>query len=406
MNSPIHSNHEHLQKNLQSGSSKKNIALLGATGSIGTQTLDLIRSAPDSYSLKSLAAAGNNLEALLKIVEEFKPKVISVETAERAIEVTKLISYKCEVLHGTDGLNTIASDNETDTVVVAVVGAVGIEPTLTALQKAKRVIIANKETLVAAGDLIREALLKYGGILIPADSEHVALHQCLEGQKHNTVKKVYLTASGGPFYNSTVDFKTVTIEQALKHPTWRMGAKITIDSATMMNKGFEVIEAERLFGLSYDQIEVLIHPQSLVHSLAEFIDGNILAQLGPNDMRVALQYAIDYPERNTNLCGKFLNLKEAGKLEFFEPDLERFKCLKLAYEVGRLGKTYPAVLGAADEIAVKLFLNKQIKFSDIPVLIEKVLQEHKASEANSLNAVKEADQWARNKMNDLCLAVE
>jgi 1-deoxy-D-xylulose-5-phosphate reductoisomerase len=373
----------------------KRIALLGCTGSIGGQTLDLIRSAPESYSLIAVAAAGSDLEQLAEIVHEFRPALVAVKSPEAALSLQKSLLTKCTVLHGTEGLKAVAASADASDVVMAVVGAVGLEPTLTALKLGKKVIVANKETLVSAGHLIREALNQFRGSLIPADSEHVALHQCLDAKNPKTVRQAYLTASGGPFYNLDLNFAEVTVQQALKHPTWTMGAKITIDSATLMNKGLEVIEAERLFDLNYDQIKVLVHPESLVHSMVEFIDGNILAQLGPNDMRLALQYALDWPERKENLSGKFLDLAKAGTLQFFEPNFERFPCLQIAYEVGRLGKTYPAVLVAADEVAVDLFLKEQILFSDIPKLIRMTLDAHDPCELKELADVQEADRWAR-----------
>ncbi len=367
------------------------ICLLGATGSIGSQTLDLIRSAPQNYQLHSLAVAGSNLEKLISIIHEFKPKLVAVKNKEIADNLKLALKHKTEIL--TD-LNLLASDSEIDNIIVAVVGSIGLEPTFIALKNNKKAIIANKETLVAAGELIQP----YKSQIIPADSEHVALHQCLAGCQKSEVKTLYLTASGGPFYNSKLDFAQIKPTQALKHPTWNMGPKITIDSATLMNKGLEVIEATVLFGASYEQIEVLIHPQSLVHSLVEFIDGNILAQLGPNDMRLALQYALDWPERKPNLANKFLNLKQMSKLEFFEPDLKRFKCLQLAYQAGKMGKTYPAVLSAADEIAVELFLQERISFAQIPELIEKTLDKHQSQEVNSLEIIKQADKWAREQV--------
>lgn len=375
----------------------KNISLLGATGSIGQQTLDLIRSAPERYKLKALAAAGSNLQALSGLINEFKPELVAVKDQAKAAELANLLDFKLPILTGTDGLNAVASYSESDTAVVALVGAVGMEPTMAALKEAKNLVIANKETLVAAGELVRKYLNDYGGSLIPADSEHVALHQCLDGKPESQIKNVYITASGGPFREFNVNFDNVTPQQALKHPTWQMGPKITIDSATLMNKGLEVIEAERLFNLPYEKIQVLIHPQSLIHSLAEFIDGNILAQLGPNDMRLALQYALDWPHRKPNLSGKFLNFAEISKLEFSQPNFERFPCLKLAYQAGKLGQTYPAVLGAADEIAVELFLNEQIRFSAIPQMIEGVLNTHKPQAVSSLEVVCEADHWARDE---------
>jgi 1-deoxy-D-xylulose-5-phosphate reductoisomerase len=382
---------------------KRKISLLGATGSIGQQTLDLIRKAPSIYSLEACAAAGNNLEAFVQIIEEFQPKLVSIASASKADELYKALSSeiknKLQIIHGQASLKDIASFPQSDTVILGLVGALGLESALTALNHGKRTIFANKEPLVMAGNLIREALKNNEkAILIPADSEHVALHQCLQGQKPDKVNNLYLTASGGPFWNDkTLDFDSIKPSQALKHPTWQMGNKITIDSATLMNKGLEVIEAYSLFEIPYDKIQVLIHPQSLVHSMVEFIDGHVLAQLGANDMRLVLQYALDYPNREPNLINKFLNWKEINKLEFFEPDLERFKCLKLAYWAGKYAQTYTACLVAADEIAVELFLQEKIKFSQIADLIEEVLRKHSAQEPKTLEIIQEADQWARKQ---------
>ncbi|MDJ0624809.1 MAG: 1-deoxy-D-xylulose-5-phosphate reductoisomerase [Candidatus Caenarcaniphilales bacterium] len=379
----------------------KKIALLGATGSIGLQTLDLVRSAPHRYEIESLAAAGSDLNLLVNLIEEFKPKLVSVKNKEIADELNSALAFKTKIAFGSEGLIEVALSPDAKDVVIALVGALGIEPTLKALDQSKNLIVANKETLVAAGDLIRKSIQENGGSLIPADSEHVAIHQCLGSRNVDNVQKIYITASGGPFYFSKASFEEVSVEDALNHPTWKMGPKITIDSATLMNKGLEVIEAQRLFNFSYDQIDVLVHPQSLIHSLVEFKDGNILAQLGPNDMRLAIQYALDYPERNKNLSKQRLNLKEIKKLEFLEIDYDRFPCLNLAYEAGRLGKTYPAVLCAADEIAVELFLNKRIRFSHIPQIIERTLESHSPEEINNYDDVKRADLWARGKAKEI-----
>ncbi len=374
----------------------KKISLLGGTGSIGKQTLDLIRKAPNQYKL-SAVAFGSNVSEAVQIINEFNPQLVSFKEADSINYAREACIKSIQYVHGESGLCEVAKFAEADTVLVAVVGAVGLEPTLEALKHAKRVVVANKETLVAAGDLIKEYILKYGGSIIPADSEHVALHQCLEAKSSDQVRNLILTASGGPFRNSDLDFSKITPEQALNHPTWSMGAKITIDCATLMNKGLEVIEAERLFGIDYDRIQVLVHPQSLIHGLVEFVDGNILAQLGPNDMRLAIQYGLNYPTRSENLSKKFLNFKEIRKLEFEEPDFVKFPCLRLAYEAGRAGKTYPAVLGAVDEVAVELFLKGEIRFSDIPQIIDLTLQNHHAKHTDSLETIRAADAWARKE---------
>lgn len=379
----------------------KKIALLGATGSIGSQTVDLLRRAPHKYSLEALCASGNNLEQLIALALEFKPQLVTVQDESKVQVLRTALPSTIRISTGLEALSEAVLLPEVDTVVVAVVGAIGMRPTLAALKEGKRVIVANKETLVSAGDLVKKYLKDYGGILIPADSEHVAIHQCLNGSKAEEVNKVYLTASGGPFLFSNLNPEEITIAEALSHPTWKMGPKITINSATLMNKGLEVIEAERLFNLTYDQIEVLVHPQSLIHSMVEFVDGNIMAQLGPNDMRIAIQYALDWPERSNNLSGKFLNFKENSKLEFFEPDFVKFPCLRLAYEAGRKGKTYPAVLVAADEIAVQEFLQGRIKFAEIARIVERTLEKHKALEINSIDDIENADNWARACAHEL-----
>ena len=373
------------------------LSLLGATGSIGSQTLDLVRAAPQAYQVYSLAAAGHDLKKLCSIIEEFKPLRVVVKDQLIVDQLAGNLKHLPEILSGSDGLQQIASDSQIDTVVMGVTGAVGLEPSFAALKAGKRLLIANKETLVAAGELIQP----FQQQIIPADSEHVALHQCLRNHQQDKVRTIYLTASGGPFRNSSFDLSKVSPQDALKHPTWQMGPKITIDCASLMNKGLEVIEAHVLFGIPYERIEVLIHPQSLIHSLVEFIDGHILAQLGPNDMRLTLQYALDYPHRRTNLSNCFLNLCKNSKLEFEPPDLMRFPCLKLAYQAGKAGQTYPAVLAAADEEAVNLFLAGRIKFTQIPELVEETLNNHQAQKLSDLQIIKEVDAWTREKIYQL-----
>jgi len=377
----------------------KTISILGSTGSIGCNTLKVIEHLKD-YRVVALAA-GRNMAKLADQIEEFKPDFVSCENEACAGELEKILSErKIEVPLieiGPAGLEKVAANPETETVVSATVGAVGFVPTLRAIEAGKRVALANKETLVMAGELMMKAAEKSGAEILPVDSEHNALHQCLRGEKKNEVKRLILTASGGPFRNKTkAEIENATREQALNHPNWKMGDKITIDSATLMNKGLEVIEAKWLFGFDADQISVVIHPQSVVHSMVEMVDGSVIAQLGVTDMKHAIQYALTYPERKT-ACMEPLDFTRLTELNFETPDLERFPCLGLAYRALKAGGTTPAALNAANEVAVQAFLDGKIRLSDIPKIIESIIDSHEPTEVASLDSVLEADAWARRR---------
>jgi 1-deoxy-D-xylulose-5-phosphate reductoisomerase len=380
----------------------KKITILGSTGSIGLSALDVVKNNPGRFQVVALAA-GQNVKLLKKQIEIFKPQIVSVSTKENALKLRKDLNLnnKIKILYDKKGLNEVASFPAADIVVSAISGAAGLLPTLAAIDAGKNIALANKETMVMAGEIVnRRAKLKKVKIL-PVDSEHSAIFQCLQGEKIENLKKIILTASGGPFLNYTVnELKQVKLNQALKHPRWKMGKKITIDSATMMNKGLEVIEAKWLFNLDFGKIDILIHPQSIVHSMIELIDGSVLAQMGIPDMRMPISYALTYPERIINNLSS-LNLIKTEKLEFRKPDLKIFPCLRLAYEAGICGGTTPAVLNAANEIAVAAFLEQQIKFVDLPRIIDKVLSAHLCTIDPSLEAILNADSWARIKTKEI-----
>ncbi len=386
----------------------KRIALLGSTGSIGVSTLDVVRHLSGEIEVVSLAA-GRNVGRLLDQIVEFRPRFVAV-ASERELETlrsrwnTSRLGPLPELGCGPRALIDCVDSSQIDLVVSALVGAVGLSPTYRALELGKRVTLANKETLVIAGQLMTRKAAESRAELIPIDSEHNALHQCLRGSRNPEVARLILTASGGPFRNlPREEFSSITVEAALKHPTWNMGPKITIDSATLMNKGLEVIEASWLFGFEADAIEVLIHPQSIVHSMIEYIDGSIIAQLGVTDMRFAIQYALTYPERKPTSLDR-LDLAEAGKLDFDKPDLQKFPCLGLAYEASKRSGTAPAVLNAVNEVAVQAFLDRQIGFSQIARLVERVLDEHSPDPVTSVEQVLAVDASARQRTRDLILA--
>ena len=350
----------------------KNVFVLGSTGSIGVNTLNVIRNFPDHFKVSALTV-NTNTTLLLEQVNEFKPGCVVVKNKEAAINLENQLPAKCILLVGSEGLITAASEIDYDIFLGAMVGYAGLAPTMEAIKRGKRIALANKETLVVAGEVVKSYCEKYGEEIIPVDSEHSAIYQCLVGENIGDVEKLIITASGGPFFNKDKSFfDHATVEEALDHPNWEMGNKITIDSATMMNKGLEVIEARWLFGLPTNKIDVVIHPQSIVHSMVQFRDGSIKAQMGLPDMKLPIQYALTYPERFENKFER-TNLAAIGTLSFYEPDLEKFECLKLAFDVLDTGGTAPCVLNAANEIAVEKFLNKEIKFSTIPALIEKTL---------------------------------
>ncbi len=358
----------------------KRLAILGSTGSIGTATLDVAARFPEKFSVVALAA-GRNVERLAEQVRTWRPRLVAVaEETDAALLRGEFPAL--EVLAGPEGRDAVATHPDATTVVAAFVGAVGLVPTWRALTLGREVALANKETLVAAGELVMAAAAASGGRVLPIDSEHNALHQALRVGPQDAVRRLILTASGGPFRTlSEQDMATVTVEQALAHPTWRMGAKITIDSATMMNKGLEIIEAHHLFGVSEEQIAVVVHPESRVHSLVEYVDGTLIAQLSVNDMRFPILYALSYPERLPSPLG-FLDLVEVGSLHFAQADERRFPCLRLAREALRAGGTVPAVLNAANEVSVAAFLAGRLRFTGIPAVVEAAIARETSREHN------------------------
>jgi 1-deoxy-D-xylulose-5-phosphate reductoisomerase len=375
----------------------RNIAILGSTGSIGRSTLSIVESYPDRFRVVSLAA-GNNLEAAEEQARRWKPRVISVASEDKAARLRARLKQeglsKIDVLHGPPGNVAVATHPDVDFVVSAIVGVAGLEATYEAVKAGKTVGLANKECLVAAGELITAEARRQGKPLLPIDSEHNAVHQCLRAGRLDEVQRIWLTASGGPFLNTPKEqFASITVEQALNHPTWKMGRRITIDSATLMNKGFEVIEACRLFNLPPKRVEVMVHPQSTIHSMVEFVDGSILAQFSVTDMRLPILYALTYPERiASDLRFSVMNLRH---LDFVPPDMDKFPCLALAYRAAEAGGTEPIALNAADEVAVAAFLEGQIGFGGIPRVIERVLFETQSRKIESIKDVLQADAEAR-----------
>ena len=373
----------------------RSITILGSTGSIGLSTLDVVRQHPEKFSV-SFLAAGQDVKALAEQIKEFMPDAVSVKDAESAKKLEALLEdYKPEIFYGVEGASSIASADGSDMVVSAIVGAAGLVPTVNAIKAGKHIALANKETLVVAGQLVSDLVKKHNVRLLPVDSEHSAIFQSLEGHRTEDVERIILTASGGPFRNTTAEeLKNVRLEQALKHPQWSMGAKITIDSATMMNKGLEVIEAHWLFNMPAEKIGVVVHPQSIIHSMVEYIDGCVIAQLGAPDMRAPIAYALSYPERCESGIQK-LDLIKVGTLTFQDPDMVRFPALRLAFDALKAGMTYSAVLNAANEIAVAAFLDKKIGFTEIAATVEKTMQAHEAYTPVELNEYLQADRWAR-----------
>ncbi len=372
----------------------KKISILGSTGSIGVNTLDVISKHPDKFQVVGLAA-GENDSLLQAQIEKFKPRIAALFNEKHSDKLKKTIKDKnVKIASGIDGVLEVATIKDADMVISAIVGAAGLIPTISAIKAGKDIALANKETLVMAGEIVmKEADGKCR--IIPVDSEHSAIFQSLRGEKRENIRKLILTASGGPFRNYPKEqFEDIKPEDALKHPNWSMGTKITIDSATLINKGFEVIEARWLFGMADENIEVLIHPQSIIHSLVEFIDGSIIAQLGIPDMRIPISYALNYPDRLENALPP-LNLAQVKNLSFEMPDTEKFPCLKLAFEALKKGETMPAVLNAANEVAVNAFLNREISFNEIPEIIKKTMKSHKVSLIREISDVLKADRWAR-----------
>jgi 1-deoxy-D-xylulose-5-phosphate reductoisomerase len=379
--------------------SVRGISILGSTGSIGCNTLRVIEAlGPEQFRVVALAA-GRNTAKLAEQISRFQPELVSVRDEEAKDEITAALQRAGvsvpRILLGESGLIEVAIHDKADCVVSATVGAVGFVPTLRALEAGKRVALANKETLVMAGELMTRAAKKSGAELLPVDSEHNALHQCLRGEKRSEVRRIILTASGGPFRTrDKAAIQSATVNEAMQHPTWNMGAKITIDSATLMNKGLEVIEAHWLFGYGADEISIVVHPESVVHSMIELIDGSVIAQLGITDMRHAIQYALTYPERCPSELPS-LDVARLSSLHFEEPDLERFPCISLAYRALRTGGTLPAAMNAANEEAVQAFIDERISLSDVPVVIESVMNQHETAAASDLDSILKADRSAR-----------
>ncbi len=373
----------------------KIISIIGSTGSIGVQTLDAAR----NLGIKIAAMSANsNIDLLEKQVREFRPGLISVGSRELAAQLKdRLADQNTTVLFGLDGMLRVAETEEADTVVTSVVGTAGLIPTMHAIKHKKNIALANKETLVTAGYLVMEEARRQGVTIYPVDSEHSAIYQCLMGNNEKQIEKIIITASGGPFRGKKAnELQSITPAQALKHPNWSMGNKITIDSATMMNKGLEVIEAKWLFGMELDKIQVLVHPQSIIHSMVEFVDGSVMAQLGSPDMRIPIQLALTYPDRRSNNFSK-LDLLKSSQLTFEEPDIKNFRCLQLAYDALTTGGTMPAAMNAANEIAVAAFLNKKIAFTAIPEIIEKIMLKHGVNNCPCLDDIIEVDSWARKQ---------
>ncbi len=377
-----------------------NVFVLGSTGSIGVNTLNVIRNFPNRFNVSALTV-NSNTELLLEQIKEFKPDLVVVKDKDAAEKVKHQLPANCILLVGVDGLINAASDVEFDIFVGAMVGYAGLAPTIEAIKRGKRIALANKETLVVAGEVVNNYCKECGAEIIPVDSEHSAIYQCLVGENINEVEKLIITASGGPFLNKDKSFfENATVDEALNHPNWKMGNKVTIDSATMMNKGLEVIEAHWLFGLPKEKIDVVVHPQSIIHSMVQFRDGSIKAQMGLPDMKLPIQYALTYPERLQNDFER-TNIPAIGTLNFYEPDFEKFECLKLAFDALEAGGTAPCVLNAANEIAVEKFLNREIKFSRIPVLIEKALEKIGNHQLLNLDTIFECDTETRNFVRNL-----
>ncbi|HUL21844.1 MAG TPA: 1-deoxy-D-xylulose-5-phosphate reductoisomerase [Thermodesulfobacteriota bacterium] len=375
----------------------KRLSILGSTGSIGVNTLQIVSQFPERFEVISLSA-GRNTQLLKQQILQFRPKIVSVLNRELAETLRRELSHiPVQIVHGVEGLIQVATHPEIDQVVSAIVGAVGLIPTLSAIKTGKPIALANKETLVMAGKIVMEEAKKNQVQILPVDSEHSAIFQALLGHRKEDIHRLILTASGGPFLNLPASrLHEVTVKEALNHPRWEMGKKITIDSASLMNKGLEVIEAHWLFNISIEKIVILIHPQSVVHSMVEYVDGSMVAQMGIADMKIPISYALSFPER-LPLNLPHLDLSRNGALNFSEPDLDRFPCLKLAYQAIRTGETLPAVLNAANEIAVNAFLEGSLKFTDIPLFVQRVMDEHEVKTVHTVEDILKADHWARER---------
>jgi len=380
----------------------KNLTILGSTGSIGVSTLEIVAAHPDRFRVIALTA-GKNLELFVRQIKQFSPRIAVVASADDVPRLKELCSgVEVTILGGIEGLIAAATADETEMVVAAIVGAAGLVPTAAAIRAGKDIALANKETLVTAGHLFMELVAEFGVRLFPVDSEHSAIFQSIEGHRSEDISKIILTASGGPFLNTpAASLATVTVRDALNHPNWSMGRKITIDSATMMNKGLEVIEARWLFNTTVDKIQVNIHPQSIIHSMVEYVDGCVIAQLGTPDMKAPIAYALAYPERISTGVAP-LDLTTFSGLTFFKPDLDKFRCLQLAYRAMTSGESMPAVMNAANEIAVAEFLDGRIGFTQIADTIERTMNAHTAHDLKSIEEVLKADLWGRETAREIC----
>jgi 1-deoxy-D-xylulose-5-phosphate reductoisomerase len=385
----------------------KRIAILGATGSIGRSALAVVDAHPTRLQVAAIAG-GDNASLLAAQISRYEPRVAAIATADGLDRLRSAIgsTAKTQLLSGAEGMLAVATHPDVDVVICASAGTAGLEAVLAAIEAGKTIALANKEVLVMAGALVTEAARRTGAPILPVDSEHNAIHQCLHGRQSSEIKRLILTASGGPFRELPhAELNRVGPEAALRHPTWQMGRKITIDSATLMNKGLEVIEAHWLFGVDADRIDVLVHPQSIVHSMVELNDGSVIAQLGITDMRLPIQYACSYPER-WEMPLPTLDLARAGRLDFHEPAHDRFPCLALAYRALRAGGTLPVVLNAANEVAVEAFLDGKLGFTAIPRVIEKTMNAHESERLATLDTVRRVDRWAREQAHDEARALE
>jgi 1-deoxy-D-xylulose-5-phosphate reductoisomerase len=378
----------------------KKVFVLGSTGSIGVNCLSVISNLKENFEVAGLTV-NSNTDLLLEQINKFKPIVVVVKDENAAKKISGKIPKSCKLFVGEEGLINAAIETDYDIFMGAMVGFAGLAPTIEAIKRGKRIALANKETLVVAGEIVTKLVLENSAEIIPVDSEHSAIYQCLIGENLNEVEKLILTASGGPFRDKNKSlFENATVDEALNHPNWKMGSKITIDSATMMNKGLEVIEAHWLFGLPPEKIDVVIHPQSIIHSMVQFVDGSMKAQLGLPDMKLPIQYALTFPERVQNDFPR-TSMPTIGSLTFYEPDLNKFECLKLAFDALNTGGTAPCILNAANEIAVSKFLNKEIKFSHIPLLINKALDKVENKFSPDLGTIFECDRVTREYINSL-----
>jgi len=379
----------------------KRVTILGATGSIGLRTLELVSSFSDEFTVAGLAARGSNVERVADLCRKYNPKAVALLESNARDELARLLpAPRPELLAGPEGMVAVARDVDADVVVSALVGGAGLLPTMAAIEAGRTMALANKETLVMAGSLMTAAAKRRGVPLLPVDSEHSAVFQCLVGHNRGDVHRILLTASGGPFREWSRDkFRSITVEDALKHPTWKMGAKITIDSATLMNKGLEIIEARWLFDVPAEKVQVIVHPQSVVHSMVEYVDGCVLAQLGVPDMGIPILYALTYPERRPTPAAR-LDLTRTGSLTFFEPDVAKFPCLRLARTALERGGTAPVILNAANEVTVAAFLDRRLPFNDIPMLIERALDRLEQGPLTSIEQCVGVDTDTRRRIQE------